>query len=57
MQSSLKRFFAGVLVVAMLVTMQGFNTLAVTLDTIISAETKISQEKNKGNSYKYYEQY
>ena len=51
MQSSLKRFFAGVLIVAMIVTMQGFNTLAATLDTIVSVETKFNQEKNKSDIF------
>ena len=57
MQSSLKRFFAGVLIVAMLVTINDFNSLAVTIDTIVSVETKINQEKNKDNSSKYYFEY
>ena len=55
--SSLKKIFAGVLVVAMLATTYSFDTLAVTLDTLVTKESTINQERNKDNQTKYFEQF
>ena len=57
MRSSLKKIFAGVLVVAMLATTYSFNSLAVTLDTLVTKESTINQERNKNNQTKYFEQF
>ena len=56
MRSSLKKIFAGVLVVAMLATTYSFDSLAVTLDTLVTKESTINQERNKNNQTKYFEQ-
>ena len=57
MRSSLKKIFAGVLVVAMLATTYSFDSLAVTLDTLVTKESTINQERNKNNQTKYFEQF